>query len=237
MRVHLLYFAGCPNVDRARANLQRALRASGAKATVEEIDTTSAGTAERLRSWGSPTILVDGFDVAGEAKADGAACRLYGAQGTPPEDVILTAILRARKGRWGAWLRSLALVPGAVLPLLPSFACPACLAAYAGLLSALGVGVLLTERVLVPLIVAFLVVGVLSVGWATQGHRKPGPLVATVGGSLAVVLGRLVWSVPPVLYAGVGLLVTASLWNLWLKRPRPEPLIHIRPLAAKGDAR
>ena len=124
-----------------------------------------------------------------------------------------------------------------MLPLLPSFACPACIPAYTGLLAALGVGVVLTERVLAPLIVVFLALGVLSVAWATRGHRRPGPLLMTVGGSLAVVLGRLVWNVAPVLYTGVALLIGASLWNLWLKRRQPQPLLQIRPARAKGETR
>lgn len=40
------------------------------------------------------------------------------------------------------WLRSLALVPGAVLSLLPAAQCPFCIAAYAGVLSSLGLGFL-----------------------------------------------------------------------------------------------
>lgn len=239
MRVQLLYFPGCPHVDEARERLQHALATSGTKATVEEIDTTAAMTPEPLRTWGSPTILVDGVDVAGEKAAGGACCRLYagdsGSRGAPSEEAIRAALRRARGGK-RAWLRSLVLLPGAVLPLLPSFACPACIPAYTGLLAAVGLGVVLTERVLAPLIVVFLALGVLSVAWATRSHRKLSPLVVTVTGSLAVVLGRLVWNVAPVLYTGVALLIGASLWNLWLKRPRPEPLVQVRLARKEGEA-
>lgn len=126
------------------------------------------------------------------------------------------------------WLRSLALIPGAVLPLLPSATCPACLAAYAGVLSAVGLGFLFNDRVLTPLIAVFLLVGVASVAWSTKSHRRLGPLVATLLGSAAVLVGRLVWNISPVLYSGVALLIGASLWNLWFKRPRPEPVAELR---------
>jgi len=131
-----------------------------------------------------------------------------------------------RRGRFG-WLRPLAVAPAAVLPLLPSFTCPFCIAAYAGTLSALGLGFLLNESVLAPLIAVFLVVGIASIAWTSRSHRRIGPLAGAIVGSALVVVGRLIWDLPIVLYAGVGLLVLSSLWNLWLKRPRRARLVQI----------
>jgi hypothetical protein len=134
------------------------------------------------------------------------------------------------------WVRSLALLPGGIVALLPAAKCPICIAAYAGVLSSLGLGFLHDDRVLTPIIAVLLGVGLLSVVWSTRSHRRPGPLVVTVVGSAAVVAGRLVWSLPAVLYGGVGLLVGASLWNLWLKRPRSEPLVQLRLERKEGTA-
>ena len=238
MKVQLLYFSGCPNVDAARENLRRALASCGFKVRVEEIDTTRPDTPKHLRDWGSPTVLVNGMDVAGGHGPAGASCRLYqGAarfQGAPSEEVIRPALQQARSLRW-SWMRSVALVPGAILPLLPSATCPACLAAYGAVLSTLGLGVLVTERALVPLIVVFLVLGVVSIAWSMKSHGRYGPLVATLLGSLAVVLGRLVFMLPSLLYGGVALLLGASLWNLWLKRPQPVPLIQLGPAPTGGE--
>ena len=124
-----------------------------------------------------------------------------------------------RRGR-PACLQTLIAVPAAVLPLLPSFSCPVCVAAYAGLLSSLGLGFLLTDRVQRPLIVAFLVVAVASVGWAARQYKRIGPFVLALVGSAAIIAGRLVWSVAPILYIGVVCLVAGTVWNLILKRPR-----------------
>ncbi len=127
--------------------------------------------------------------------------------------------LRARRSR-PAWLQTLLAIPAAVLPLLPSFSCPVCVAAYAGLLSSLGLGFLLTDRVQRPLIVAFLIVSVASVGWAARQNKKVGPFVLVLLGSAAIVAGRLVWSVMPALYVGAVCLVAGTIWNLIEKRPQ-----------------
>lgn len=127
--------------------------------------------------------------------------------------------LRARRGR-PAWLQTIIAIPAAVLPLLPSFSCPVCIAAYAGLFSSLGLGFLLTDRVQRPLIVAFLIVSVVSVGWAAKRYKRVGPFLLVLLGSVAIVAGRLAWSVEPALYGGVLCLVAGAVWNLILKRPQ-----------------
>lgn len=124
-----------------------------------------------------------------------------------------------RRGR-RAWYQPIIAIPTAVLPLLPSFSCPVCVAAYAGLLSSLGLGFLLTDRVQRPLIVAFLIVSVASVGWAARQHKSVGPSILVLLGSAGIVAGRLVWSVAPTMYVGVVCLVAGTVWNLILKRPR-----------------
>jgi len=127
---------------------------------------------------------------------------------------------------------ALGVVPGALLAALPSATCPACLGAWAALASALGLGFLFQERVLLPLTVGFLVLQLATVAWSARHHRQTGPLVATALGAGAVVLGRLIFRAPPLLYVGIVLLVGASLWNLWLKRlGRPvadPPLVPLR---------
>ena len=103
---------------------------------------------------------------------------------------------------------------------MPSFSCPVCVAAYAGLLSSLGLGFLLTDSIQRPLIVAFLIVAVASVGWAMRRYKRIGPFVLVLVGSAAIIAGRVVWSVAPILYIGVVCLVAGTVWNLILKRPR-----------------
>lgn len=135
-----------------------------------------------------------------------------------PKDVPV-AESASRRGR-PDWLQTIIAIPAAALPLLPSFSCPVCIAAYAGLLSSLGLGFLLTDRVQRPLIVAFLIVSVAGVGWAARQYKRVGPFALALLGSAGIVVGRLVWGVAPALYVGVVCLVAGTVWNLILKRPR-----------------
>ena len=94
MKVQLLFIPGCPSIDAARDALRRVLVMAGLPPSFEEVDVTAPKTAEPLRGWGSPTILVNGVDVAGESPA-GFACRLYegGKLGGVPSDEMIRRAL------------------------------------------------------------------------------------------------------------------------------------------------
>jgi copper chaperone CopZ len=91
MKIQLLHFEGCPNVDAARTALRDALAAEKLEIPIEEIDVEAPNAPEWARGWGSPTILVDGKDVTGQERSEGSSCcRLY-ADGAPS-----VASIRAR---------------------------------------------------------------------------------------------------------------------------------------------
>ena len=122
--------------------------------------------------------------------------------------------------RRGGKFASVMSILASVLAVLPSFTCPACLAAYAGVLSAAGLGFLLYEPLLRPLIAVFLFVNIGALAWTARSHRSLGPLAIGMLGTAVVAVRRLVFDLPWVLYVGVGVLAAAALWNLWLKRPQ-----------------
>lgn len=80
-RVHLLYRRDCPNVGAARENLRLAMRGAGLLVSWTDVDLGGASVPARWRGFPSPSVLIDGTDVAtGKASSEGgASCRFAGA--------------------------------------------------------------------------------------------------------------------------------------------------------------
>lgn len=88
MRVELVYFAGCPNVDRVRGLVRRCAERCAIAPEIVEVDTSVSGTPERYRRLGSPTVLVDGVEVLVGTPADADSCRLQ----LPTEAELMSAL-------------------------------------------------------------------------------------------------------------------------------------------------
>lgn len=90
--IELVYFDGCPNVERARESLQEAVGAAQGAGARSEWNLSDEATPERFWRFGSPTVLVDGEDVTGSDDGNAAmACR---ANGAPSAAVIREALSR-----------------------------------------------------------------------------------------------------------------------------------------------
>jgi hypothetical protein len=117
------------------------------------------------------------------------------------------------------WRRAATVVPGVGVSLLPKLICPLCWPAYAGLLSTVGLGFLISSRYLALVTALFLALAV--AGLAFRGRQRHGFLPSIVGlaASAAILAGKFYLESPPMMYAGLGLLVAASLWNSWPAMP------------------
>ncbi|MBT3786716.1 hypothetical protein HOF92_17200, partial [bacterium] len=73
MKIELIYDSDCPNVEKARRQLKEALAQSGLEESWKEWDRSARESPEYTRRYGSPTILVEGRDVAGEEPGDGSS--------------------------------------------------------------------------------------------------------------------------------------------------------------------
>jgi hypothetical protein len=97
LSIQLLVFEGCPLANAAREALRQALAELGISA-FEEIDLLDPSTPEDLRGWGSPTILVNGRDVAGLTRGDNLGCRVYpGPDRVPSAATLVRSIRKARR--------------------------------------------------------------------------------------------------------------------------------------------
>ncbi len=235
--VVLLYQRDCPNVTSARSNLMRAFSKAGVSASWREVDLDGQDTPTAWRHLGSPTILVDGVDVADGAPGNGATCRVYaedgGLSGAPSVDVVAACLARGAQPKPASSAappsarprpRSLAslfaALPGIGVALLPKGLCPACWPAYAAVLSALGLGFLMQDRYLPPLTLAFLCLATFALAYRARTRR--GFMPAIVGGVAGLVfLGtKFALDVPTLAYLALGAFTVAALWNAWpIRRP------------------
>lgn len=104
MRVEVLYVPDCPHHPTAVKQLKAILSAEGILVEIHEVPVTDAKAGRELRFHGSPTIRINGRDVAGESRGSetfALACRIYpGAEevGVPPIEIVRNAVREARRG-------------------------------------------------------------------------------------------------------------------------------------------
>lgn len=231
--VELIYDHDCPNVELARTRLLKAFVEAEVAARWVEWEREDASSPSHVRDYGSPTVLVDGKDVAGiDPSANVSSCRLYAAangdfSGAPSVEMIATALRKkiddglAPKGgesKPAGWRSPLAVLPGIGASLLPVGVCPACWPAYAGLLSSLGFGFLLETAYLLPLIAFFLATAVAALAYKARTRRGYRPFVLGLAASAIVLTGKFIIESDTAIYGGMAVLITASLWNAWPRK-------------------
>ena len=106
-------------------------------------------------------------------------------------------------------------LPSVGISMLPKLACPACWPAYAGLLSSVGLGFLISTVYLLPLTAVFLILTVAALLFRANKRRGYGPFALGLVAGSTVLLGKFAWESKLTMYSALGLLVVTSLWNAW----------------------
>lgn len=100
MKVEILYVADCPSHPAAVKLVKDVLLAEGVSAEIHEVLVTDRRMAGELKFIGSPTIRINGQDVArAGSQAFALSCRLYPGSnqiGVPPAELVRRAVLRAQ---------------------------------------------------------------------------------------------------------------------------------------------
>lgn len=130
-----------------------------------------------------------------------------------PTDSVTETTANARSSRRA----SLAGLLGSGFALL----CCAGAAPVLGLLSAIGLGFLIHDAVLIPLLIVALGVTALGLRHGGRCHRRVAPLVVGVGGGAVAVVGLFFWV--PLAFVGFATVILASVWNLRLLRACAVP--------------
>ena len=138
------------------------------------------------------------------------------------------------------WKSAAAFLPGVGVTLLPKLTCPMCWPAYAGLLTTLGLGFLLSERYLFGVTAALLLISVGALAFRCRERRGIAPVALGLLGAATGLVGKFHFESTAAMYAGLSILVAASVWNSWPKgstqscpqcAPRGDDLIQ---LSVKG---
>ena len=125
MRIELLVFEGCPNWGPARELLQAGMASLGIIGEIQEIQVKSPEHAQELNFPGSPTLRVNGQDVAPlpEHFEPAMGCRTYlvqgHRQGLPDAAWVLEALRKAQEAEAHTCCPPVAKPPTVTL-------CPAC---------------------------------------------------------------------------------------------------------------
>ena len=230
-KIEIIYELSCPNMADARAQLRLALEQAGLPAQWQEWERNDPHSPAYARQYGSPSVLVDGMDVAGEPTADtvhhsaGTAapnCRIYTNargrhRGVPDAALIRAALAKHRQNSKPSLpaecIQLASLLPAVGAALLPKLTCPACWPAYAALLNALGLGFIDYTPYLLPLTLIFLAVTLAMLAW--RPRRGYAPLVLGLFASTVMLIGRFFFDFDLAAYTGVLLLVGATIWNAW----------------------
>lgn len=231
MNVELIYDADCPNAAGTRSMLIKAFTTTGVSARWKEWERSSADAPDYARCYGSPTILIDGKDVAGAAPSPGThACRVYSDGGgklsrIPPLEVIRSALLNASPGkpprtRWQAIAASF---PAIGTALLPKLTCPLCFPAYAAVLSVFGVEFVNYTPYLLPLTAVFLVVAVGVLALQTQHTGNVIALLAGIAAAVVVLIGKFHFESDWLTTGGIVLLIAAIFLGGRAKRTAAAP--------------
>ncbi|MGH1348814.1 MAG: MerC family mercury resistance protein [Nannocystales bacterium] len=227
--VDFVYDKDCPNVEATRGNLVLAFSQVGISTRWKEHQIGSAASPQRVRGFGSPTILVDGVDVGGLTAGGEDCCRVYPSGGAPSVEVIAEALGRAGQGGVGSeerpptpsrsrWRSTAAVLPGIGIALVPKVVCPLCWPAYAGVLGAAGLTVLMEARWLLPISAVFLLTALAALALGARSRRGYGPLCLGASSAVAVLVGKFALDSTVTVYFGIAALIVACIWNAWPRR-------------------
>ncbi len=105
------------------------------------------------------------------------------------------------------------ILPGIGAALLPNATCPACWPIYAGILSSLGLGFLMTGPYFYLIIGMLLSISLFSLAYKAQTRRGYLPFWIGLSSAVIIIAGKYYSLSDYIFYSGAFLLIMASIWN------------------------
>jgi len=128
----------------------------------------------------------------------------------------------APAANWRSVRLNLALVPALIMAALPK--CPLCLLAYAGVLGTLGLDPLLYRAWFLPLTLAFSTATLAVLIFRAPRRQGYGPFAAGLAAVVIILASKFYFNYTLLMYAGMVLLLAASIWNSWPKKEKVLPV-------------
>ncbi|MBN22432.1 MAG: hypothetical protein CL678_14205 [Bdellovibrionaceae bacterium] len=207
--VKLIYFEGCPNAEK----VQTLLRAVTSQFEVIRQDTLPEDS--NYRNYTSPTILNDSEVIFG-GHASGGGCSLQ----LPNQEELQKKLNLVNSGGKRFTLFS---TLGSIGSAMTVGLCPICIPAIGAFLSAIGLGFLVHESVLKPLLFLFLFSTWAGLFWSyRKQHGRLLPLILGIVMGVALYFGRYVYFGASInqtlMYGGMVGIIAVSFWNMKLKK-------------------
>ncbi len=213
--IKLIYFEGCPNAKDARALLL------GSMLDFEVIKQDDLSKNHPMLEYSSPSILQGEKIIYGYKIAPGSsACSAEKLN----EELIRSKLNGLSIKQKTSFFASTGSFGAAFTVGL----CPVCIPAIGAFLSSIGLGFLVTESFLHPLLIVFLALNFLGLFWsALREHGNYIPLLLGTFSGVSLYVGRYIYINGPVnmslMYGGIFAIIGVSLWNLKLRKSAKCP--------------
>lgn len=212
--VKLIYFEGCPNAQKAKDLLLKR------EIPFDIIMQDELEKDSPYREYSSPTILDGDSLIFGQKIGqNSAACSAEKFD----EVFILEKLSHDHSKPTDPTKKGRLATIGSLGSGLTVGLCPVCIPAIGAFLSSIGLGFLVKESVLHPLLLIFLALTMGGLFYSyLKEHRNLWPLTLGAVSGTALYLGRYVYfgsfTNSALMYGGIAAIISVSLWNLYLRK-------------------
>lgn len=219
--VKFIYSAECPNADKTRT----ALKSIGID--FDSIKQDDLSESSIFRNYSSPTILQGNNVIFGCETGQGrGGCSLEVPSINELKDKLGTVVSSNTRSGFLSGIGSFgsALTVGL---------CPVCIPAIGAFLASIGLGFIVQESVLRPVLFIFLAAAISGLLWSyLKEHRNVWPLVGGILMGITLYVGRYVYFGAVInqilMYGGITGIIAVSIWNLKLRKSASCPACEVK---------
>jgi len=217
LKVELVYEKTCVHIKAYRTQLVRALNELDLSPHWTEWDVMDEDVPEAFKDYTSVTLLINNKKIIVTSTDNKVV---------PSVDDIVLAIKStqalSKKSAKKFFGLNLAMLPTVGLAFLPKLFCPACWPAYAGLLSSVGIGFFDYTSYILPAMLAFVVIALSTLIYKARQRRGYMPFFIGLSASVILLMSKFYWDSDVMMWVGLVLLISASLWNTWPRQAHAD---------------